>query len=149
MFANIVVGTDGSPTAREAVRQAAELAKASGATLHIVTGYQHPAVLEAMMSSPMGVGPPAGGLEALLRETAAAVLQSAANDASQAGVDAETYAIAGEPASAIIDVAETHRADLVVVGNRGMTGAKRFLLGSVPGKVVHHAPCTVLITRTS
>ena len=40
-------------------------------------------------------------------------------------------------------------ADLIVVGNKGMTGAKRFLLGSVPNKVSHHAPCSVLIIRTT
>ena len=46
----------------------------------------------------------------------------------------------GDPADAILDVAEEQEADLVVVGNKGMTGAKRFLLGSVPNKVSHHAP---------
>jgi nucleotide-binding universal stress UspA family protein len=46
-------------------------------------------------------------------------------------------------------VAETEGADLIVVGNKGMTGARRFLLGNVPNKVSHHAPCSVLIVRTS
>jgi nucleotide-binding universal stress UspA family protein len=55
----------------------------------------------------------------------------------------------GDPADAILDVAEEKNADLVIVGNKGMTGAKRFLLGSVPNKVSHHAPCSVLIIRTS
>ena len=54
----------------------------------------------------------------------------------------------GDAADAILDVAEEQRADLIVVGNKGMTGAKRFLLGSVPNKVSHHAPCSVLIVRT-
>ena len=53
------------------------------------------------------------------------------------------------PADAILDVAEEREADLIVVGNKGMTGAKRFLLGSVPNKVSHHAPCSVLIIRTT
>ena len=55
----------------------------------------------------------------------------------------------GDPADAILDVAEERGADLIVVGNKGMTGAKRFLLGSVPNKVSHHAPCSVLIIRTT
>ena len=55
----------------------------------------------------------------------------------------------GDPADAILDVAEEQSADLIVVGNKGMTGAKRFLLGSVPNKVSHHAPCSVMIIRTS
>ena len=71
-------------------------------------------------------------------------------DAATAGLqDVETFARQGDAADAILDVAEEQRADLIVVGNRGMTGAKRFLLGSVPNKVSHHAPCSVLIVRTT
>ena len=66
-----------------------------------------------------------------------------------AGVDVETHAREGDPADAILDVAEEENADLIVVGNKGMTGAKRFLLGSVPNKVSHHAPCSVMIIRTT
>ena len=63
--------------------------------------------------------------------------------------EVETFARQGDAADAILDVAEEQRSDLIVVGNRGMTGAKRFLLGSVPNKVSHHAPCSVLIVRTT
>ena len=66
---------------------------------------------------------------------------------TRAGVEVETFAREGDPADAILDVAEERNADLIVVGNKGMTGAKRFLLGSVPNKVSHHAPCCVLIIR--
>ncbi len=67
-----------------------------------------------------------------------------------AGVaEVETFARQGDAADAILDVAEEQRTDLIVVGNKGMTGAKRFLLGSVPNKVSHHAPCSVLIVRTT
>ena len=68
---------------------------------------------------------------------------------AEAGVDVETYARQGDPADAILDVAEEQGSDLIIVGNKGMTGAKRFLLGSVPNKVSHHAPCSVLIIRTT
>ena len=78
------------------------------------------------------------------------LLQTAAQEARGAGVGGvETFARQGDAADAILDVAEEQRADLIVVGNRGMTGAKRFLLGSVPNKVSHHAPCSVLIVRTT
>jgi nucleotide-binding universal stress UspA family protein len=63
--------------------------------------------------------------------------------------EVETFARVGDAADAIVDVAEEQRCDLIVVGNKGMTGAKRFLLGSVPNKVSHHAPCSVLIVRTT
>ncbi len=59
------------------------------------------------------------------------------------------YAREGDPADAILNVAEEANADLIVVGNKGMTGARRFLLGSVPNKVSHHAPCSVIIVRTT
>jgi nucleotide-binding universal stress UspA family protein len=78
------------------------------------------------------------------------MLEEARGEATGAGVGAvETFARQGDAADAILDVAEEQRADLIVVGNRGMTGAKRFLLGSVPNKVSHHAPCSVLIVRTT
>ena len=83
------------------------------------------------------------------REEVDATLSEAAEVATEAGVPNETYARQGDPADAILDVAEERGADLIVVGNKGMTGAKRFLLGSVPNKVSHHAPCSVLIIRTT
>jgi nucleotide-binding universal stress UspA family protein len=63
--------------------------------------------------------------------------------------EVETFARQGDAADAILDVAEEQGCDLVVVGNKGRTGAKRFLLGSVPNTVSHHAPCSVLIVRTT
>jgi nucleotide-binding universal stress UspA family protein len=82
------------------------------------------------------------------REDVEATLRGAMDVAEAAGVPATSYARQGDPADAILDVAEERRADLIVVGNKGMTGAKRFLLGSVPNRVSHHAPCSVLIIRT-
>ena len=63
--------------------------------------------------------------------------------------EVDTVARVGDAADAIIDVAEEQRSDLIVVGHKGMTGATRFLLGSVPNKVSHHAPCSVMIVRTT
>ena len=146
MFRSIVVGTDGSETAGTAVRQAVALAKQLGARLEIVSAYepvssarlreegQHvPADLQWMVNP---------------REEVDATLRAACERIRAAGVEVTPYAREGDPADAILDVAEERGADLVVVGNKGMTGAKRFLLGSVPNKVSHHAPCSVLIIRT-
>ena len=77
------------------------------------------------------------------------MLDKSAADAKKAKVDVVTHAREGDPADAILDVAEENGADLVMVGNKGMTGAKRFLLGSVPNKISHHAPCDVWIVRTT
>jgi nucleotide-binding universal stress UspA family protein len=77
-----------------------------------------------------------------------AILWEASEMAAGRELKIETHARQGDPADALLDVAEERDADLIVVGNKGMTGAKRFLLGSVPNKVSHHAPCSVLIIRT-
>src|SRR3974377_874733 len=74
------------------------------------------------------------------REDVEATLEAAAAVAREAGVAVSVYPRQGDPADAVLDVAEEREADLIVVGNKGMTGAKRFLLGSVPNKVSHHAP---------
>jgi nucleotide-binding universal stress UspA family protein len=147
VFGSIVVGTDGSSTARKAVRDAIELAKSVGGTLKIVSAYepvseqrQRAEKVEVPKDLQWMVNP---------REDVDATLKEAADEAEAAGVSAETFARQGDPADAILDVAEEENAELIVVGNKGMTGAKRFLLGSVPNKVSHHAPCSVLIIRTT
>ena len=147
MFASIVVGTDGSQTAGEAVRQAVALARQLGARLEIVSAYEP--VSRARLREEAQQVP--SDLQWIInpREDVDATLGEAAEEAEAAGVESATYARQGDPADAILDVAEERGADLIVVGNKGMTGAKRFLLGSVPNKVSHHAPCSVLIIRTT
>jgi nucleotide-binding universal stress UspA family protein len=147
MFKSIVVGTDGSSTASEAVRQAVELAQSVGAKLELVSAYEPvPAhrLREERREAPedlqWAISP---------REDVDATLEQAAQAARAAGVEVSVYPRQGDPADALLDVAEEREADLIVVGNKGMTGAKRFLLGSVPNKVSHYAPCSVLIIRTT
>jgi nucleotide-binding universal stress UspA family protein len=142
VFKSIVVGTDGSPTAETAVEQAAELAQTFEAKVHVVSAYEPNSVK---------VG---GGFEERAQwmaspgTTVDSVLERAVGMIRVKGVDVESYARKGNAAEALLDVAEECQADLIVVGNKGMTGAKRFLLGSVPDKISHHAPCSVLIIRT-
>ncbi len=145
MFKSIVVGTDGSETAREAVSQAAELAKATGAVLGIVSAYRP--VTDARLDRERKDVP--DDLQWMInpREDVDKLLSEAADGAE--GVQTETHSVEGDPADALLDIAEEQKADLIVVGNKGMTGASRFVLGSVPNKVSHHAPCSVLIIRTT
>jgi nucleotide-binding universal stress UspA family protein len=147
VFASIVVGTDGSDTAREAVRQAVELAARVGAQVEIVSAYEP--VPDPRLRAEAHPAPRDVQWAVNLREDIDTTLAEAADAARAAGVAARTYARQGDPADAILDVAEERGADLVVVGNKGMTGARRFLLGSVPNRVSHHAPCSVLIIRTT
>ena len=147
MFSSIVVGTDGSDTATKAVRQAVDLARAVGAKVELVTAYEP--VPTQRLSDERREAPEDLQWAINPREDVDVTLEAAADVARVAGVAVDVYARQGDPADAILDVAEEQGADLIVVGNRGMTGAKRFLLGSVPNKVSHHAPCSVLIIRTS
>jgi nucleotide-binding universal stress UspA family protein len=147
LFQRIVVGTDGSETAAEAVRQAIELARATEATLDVVSAFEPvppDRLREEEQEVPGDVAHAVGP-----REDVNVVLEGARAEAKQAGVEAHSHPREGDPADAILDVAEEVGADLVVVGNKGMTGARRFLLGSVPNKISHHAPCGVYIVRTT
>ena len=147
MFGSIVVGTDGSDTAKEAVRQAVELARSVGAELLLVSAYQPVSRVSVNRETAQMTEDVQWMVSA--REDVASLLDEAARTAGEAGVPVQTFPRQGDPADAILDVAEERDADLIVVGNKGMTGAKRFLLGSVPNRVSHHAPCSVLIIRTT
>jgi nucleotide-binding universal stress UspA family protein len=150
MYKTIVVGTDGSETAGVAVEHATALAKSSGATLHIVHAYRAVLVGEAALSATSG-GPTidVAGVNAGIAEHAALVCEHAVSGAKRTGVNVEAHSVSGDACDALISVAKDVGADLVVVGNRGMTSVKRFVLGSVPNKISHHAPCSVLIVDTT
>ena len=148
MFTSLLVGTDGSETAAVAVRRAIEMAAGLRARLAIVSAYEP--VSDPRLRGEHVVAPKDAQWAINPHDDVLALLEQARAQADDAGVSAvETFARQGDAADAILDVAEEQRCDLIVVGNKGMTGAKRFLLGSVPNKVSHHAPCSVLIVRTT
>jgi nucleotide-binding universal stress UspA family protein len=147
VFTRIVVGTDGSDTAAEAVRQAVDLAKLANAQLSIVSAYQP--VSKRQVEGEKEGAPPDVQYEIGPREDVNLVLDAAAASARKEGIEVQTHPVEADPAEAILNVAEETKADLIVVGNKGMTGARRFLLGSVPNNVSHHAPCSVIIVRTT
>jgi len=148
MFTRIVVGTDGSQTATEAVRQAVELAKLSGARLEVVSAYEP--IPNQQLRAEQREAPGDVQYEIGPRGDVNSALDAASGLAKREGIEhVNGHARDGDAADVIIGVAEETDADLIVVGNKGMTGAKRFLLGSVPNKVSHHAPCSVIIVRTT
>lgn len=147
MFSRIVVGTDGSDTAAQAVREAIDLAKVSGAQLTIVSAYEP--VSKRRLQDEQEGAPADVAHEIGPREDVNLVLNAAAAEAKQEGIEVQTHPVEGDPAEGILNVAEESGADLIVVGNKGMTGARRFLLGSVPNNISHHAPCSVVIVRTT
>jgi nucleotide-binding universal stress UspA family protein len=137
----IVVGTDGSTHAERALDEAIAVAQRDQATLHIVTAFPDPGMLREQIKSG------AKTVTVNLSEVADMVLARAAGRAAEAGIQAETHAEEADPAEAILDVAKRVKADLIVVGSRGLTGVRRFMLGSVSSKVSQHADCTVTIVR--
>ena len=147
MFRSIVVGTDGSATATAAVARARTLAGAFGADLHVVSAYQCPAAVLAAGADP-GFGPSAVvEWSTAARDHVRSLLDDLADGLTGTGASVTTYAVPAHPATAILSVAEQVGADLIVVGNRGMRGARR-MLGSVPNHISHHAGCDVLVVDT-
>ena len=143
MYNSIVVGTDGSATARAAVTRAARLAKAFDARLLIVSAYRQPT---SSMMNALSTPTPAPH-EGAVRDEVEAMLKRLAGELSHDVANIETFAYPGNPAQAILEIAEAEKCDLIVLGNRGMKGVRRYL-GSVPSNVAHQAPCSVLIVST-
>jgi nucleotide-binding universal stress UspA family protein len=143
MFSSIVVGTDGSETADRALTRALEMARLTGARLHVVSAY------EPVAARVTGGAPAAEAAEWSVGPDfeVEGVLNRAITRARAEGVETEVRAPKGDPADAILTVADEVNADLIVLGSRGMQGARR-VLGSVPNKVSHRARCDVLIVQT-
>jgi nucleotide-binding universal stress UspA family protein len=142
VFSTIVVGTDGSPTASEAVALAVQLAKMQAATLHLVVGVHSPSAI-AMPAGMGNVSDPSG--TGVLRQVAQRMLEEVAGGVE--GLETQIHTGVGDPAEVIVRIADEVGADLIVVGSKGMRGTRR-MLGSVPNSVAHKAGCHVLIART-
>jgi nucleotide-binding universal stress UspA family protein len=141
---SIVVGTDGSETAKQAVTEAVRLAKALGAQVHVVSAFE-PLRGAHVSGAPQGAAKvwaplPDDQVESILSQAAAGI--------RMAGVEVTPHAIRRDPADALIEVADKVGATMIVVGSKGMHGARRLALGNVPNKVSHHARCNVLIVAT-
>jgi nucleotide-binding universal stress UspA family protein len=143
MFASVLVATDGSETAAEAVRVATEMAQSFGATLHIANVYKAGGgpikVPDMTMAVPEGID---------RASVAATQTESVAAHARTKGVSVETHVVSGNVADNIVALADDNDIDLIVVGNKGMKGLKR-VLGSVPNDIAHSASCAVLIVNTT
>ena len=120
MYKKILIATDGSDTAKKAAATGVSLASSVGADVVLLF-----------------VGDDATGTPILEGVRA------------ELGIEADLKCVTGDPADQILATAESEGADLIVVGNKGMTGAKRFLLGSVPNQISHNATTNVLIVKTT
>ena len=145
-YTHVLVGTDGSETAAEAVRHAARLAGAMGAKLTIVTAFspQPDRTARAQAEAPVDLQ---------WQVTDSAVASERAEEGrrlarAEGAGEVAIYVEAGDPADVVIETADLRGADVIVVGSKGMMSPSRFLVGSVPNKISHHAPCDVIIVRT-
>lgn len=122
-YSRVLVGSDGTDRAGRAVQRAIEVAKALGASVTI-----------------LGVGRGEKLQSALERQR-----EGLATD----GVSIEVRVEDGNAAQVLIEVAEREGFDMLVLGNKGMSGMERLRLGAVPNKVSHHLPCSLLIVKTA
>jgi nucleotide-binding universal stress UspA family protein len=141
MISTVAAGTDGSPTAAEAVRVAAEIAQRFGAKLVLVSAFQDSGGPRDREDASVEVQW-AFSSSARVRE----VLARAAEDLQREGISCTTLVDRGDPADVLVRLATECDADVLVIGNKGM---QRRVLGSVPNTVTHHAPCSVLVVKTT
>ena len=141
MISTVAVGTDGSATAEEAVKQAAELARRFEAKLVLLSAFTD------SRGSPAGRGK---DVELQWAESSQArvrtILGRSEETLREAGIECETRSDEGDPADVLVRLASECGADLLVIGNKGM---KRRVLGSVPNTVTHQADCTVMVVKTT
>ena len=137
----IVVGVDGSNTAECAAKEAAGLAAATGARLHVVTAMQK--------SRDVKVKAAAEGAWTLTSlDQAERLVTDLAQRISPNGVEHTTAVVSGKPADALVEEAQRVGASLIVVGNKHVQGVAR-VLGSIATDIAHHAPCSVYIAKTT
>jgi nucleotide-binding universal stress UspA family protein len=149
MISTVAVGTDGSETAEEAVRQAADIARRYGAKLMLLSAFPAPGGFAANPAASPGLpgwSPSqlewASSSQAQVRK----ILERSETALRQDGIECETCSAEGDPADVLVRLAEECGADLLVIGNKGM---KRRVLRSVPNSVTHKADCSVMVVKTT
>jgi nucleotide-binding universal stress UspA family protein len=144
MIQTIAVGTDGSETASKAVDFALGLAEKFGSRLVVASSYRP--VSEDKLRKEQRDAPADIQWSINPQEEVTAALRAVEEKAKERGVETTSEAREGDPADVLCDIAESHGADLLVVGNKGM---QRRVLGSVPNSVSHKSPCSVVIVKTT
>ena len=145
MISTIAVGIDGSATATRALETAVDLAEHYEARLVVISAIS-PSSGETGAVRLSGAASAHPGWAANEAEQVERILAVAEESAAERGVECRSAMAPGEPADVIVDLAEQHQAELLVVGNKGMA---RRVLGSVPNSVSHKATCSVLVVKTS
>jgi nucleotide-binding universal stress UspA family protein len=144
MVQTVAVGTDGSGTADKAVEFAIDLAARYEAKIVFISAYNP--VSESRLRREASGAP--DDLQWMINpaEDVDATLRDCEERAEEHGLRWASEARQGDPAKVLVELAESNGADVLVIGNKGM---ERRVLGSVPNSVSHHAPCSVLIVKTT
>jgi nucleotide-binding universal stress UspA family protein len=137
---HILVPVDGSEGSQRAVVSAIGLAEATGARVTLLEVIEEQGPLPSFDEQP----PPGKTREEWLGEERWGPIRELLVDTA---VPWQRKVRQGYPAEVIVDVAGEDAVDLIVIGNRGMSGVGRFLVGSVSDRVVHHAPCSVMVVK--
>ena len=139
MISTVAVGTDGSTTADEAVKEAAEIARRFDARLVLLSAFKD-----------ADAAPAGGDIELQWASNPSARVKSmlarTEDDLRSGGIECETRIGGGEPSEVLVRLAADCGADLLVIGSKGM---QRRVLGSVPNSVTHKADCSVLVVKTT
>ena len=146
MFTKILLASDGSDYAVRAAQATAEIAKALGASVTVIHVFSMPVMQIAVPGSP-GVEMDPASVSAYMDEVHDSVSRRTGKVLEEAGLQYDVLTEVGHPAEVIVRVAEDDGYDLIVIGSRGLTAIKSFLLGSVSDRVSHHAHCPVLIVK--
>lgn len=143
MISHVLIGVDGSSASRHAAHQGLELAKQANAKVTLVYVLESPTVIPVGPLSGFVVTAPPRSPEELQR--AREELDELVKEMPQ--VPCEKRVVPGAPAETLCELALQLHADVLVVGSHGHGEARRWLLGSVSDRVVHHAPCAVMVVR--
>ncbi|MDH3661588.1 MAG: universal stress protein [Alphaproteobacteria bacterium] len=145
MFERILVAVDGSKGSEKALQHGVRLQQLCGGELLILTVYRHHSLLEASMSMVRPEEPPEN-LDDVMREHAREIAEDAKKKAAEAGAQKmRAFVKNGPPARTIVQFAEERKADLIVIGSRGLGDLEGYLLGSVSHKVTSLADCPVMV----
>jgi nucleotide-binding universal stress UspA family protein len=139
MFELIVVALDGSAYSLKALDYARELGEKHGSKLILLHAFQSTSDLRGTEGFNQMVGK--------RKQKGETIIKDAVNRLGPVSLDVEEDLLEGPAAEAIISVVESRHADLVVMGTRGMGSLTGLVFGSVSTKVVHHAPCPVMVVR--
>ncbi len=146
IFERIVCGIDGSPQSLEAVRQSDVLLEEHGRLLLVAVVNPGEAIHFQVALTPVHAARHALEVVEELDRAAVEALERARREVTRAS-DVATLEAKGQPVSRILDAVASEHATLAVVGTHGLGRAKGILLGSVATRLLHRAPCSVLVAR--